>query len=166
MKFKKIMILGIVLVLVVALGVFVLSKANLTGNTINNSGNSNAVQKVTLGIQNYNYYPRVITVKVNEPVSITLDDSVRGCYRGFVINDFGVRKYSSSPSDTIDFTPTKVGTFRFSCTMGMGTGTLIVTETGTATPTQISSASSQNPASSSQGTCGGSGGGCGCGGAR
>lgn len=165
MKFKKIMVLGIVLILIVALGVFALSKTNLIGNTINNSGNNNAVQKITLGIQNYNYYPNVINVKVNEPVSITLDDSVKGCYRGFVIKDFGVQKYSTNPSDTIDFTPTKVGTFRFSCSMGMGTGTLIVTETGKATSTQINSASSQVP-SSSQGICGGSSGGCGCGGSR
>lgn len=83
-------------------------------------------QKITLSYKNGNYYPNTITVKENEPVEITLDSSVGGCYRSFVINEFGVRKRSASPNDKITFTPDKKGTFRFACSMGMGTGTLIV----------------------------------------
>ena len=31
-----------------------------------------------------------------------------------------------TPTDYVEFTPTKKGTFGFACSMGMGTGTLIV----------------------------------------
>ena len=77
-------------------------------------------------MKNYNYYPNTITVKSGQPVELTLDESVRGCLRGFTIKDLGVSKYSKTPEDSIDFTPTEKGTFAFSCSMGMGYGTIIV----------------------------------------
>ena len=83
-------------------------------------------QEITLSMKNYNYYPNTIEVEAGKQVSITLDNSVRGCYRAFTINDLGVRKTSKSPDDKIVFTPTKKGTFRFACSMGMGRGTIIV----------------------------------------
>lgn len=83
-------------------------------------------QNVVLGIKNYNYYPNTVKVKVNVPVSISLDSSVSGCYRSFTIRDFGINKYLKTPQDTVEFTPTKKGTYRFACSMGMGTGVLIV----------------------------------------
>jgi len=100
------------------------------GNSNDSSGNSGTgsgkVQKINLGMKNYNYYPNTIKVNANQPVSIILDSSVSGCYRDLVIRDLGVRKYSTNPSDTIDFTPTKKGTFTFACSMSMGTGKIIV----------------------------------------
>ena len=96
-----------------------------TGNVVNND-NSEDTQKITLGVKNFNYYPNTITVKAGKPVSITLDSSVQGCLRSFNIKDLGVKEYSQSPSQTIDFTPTEKGTFAFSCSMGMGYGKLIV----------------------------------------
>jgi len=83
-------------------------------------------QSITIGYKNYNYYPNTIRVKVNEPVTITLDESVSGCFREFVIPDFGVDEVSNNPSDTITFTPDKKGTFVFRCGMGMGNGIMIV----------------------------------------
>ncbi len=83
-------------------------------------------QKVVIGMKNFNYYPQVVRVKVNQPVEIYLDDSVQGCFRSFTIRDFGVNEYLENPEDKIIFTPTKTGSFRFACSMGMGTGTLIV----------------------------------------
>ena len=59
-------------------------------------------------------------------MSISLDSSVTGCLRSFTIKDLGVSKYAKTPSETIDFTPTKKGTFTFACVMGMGYGKLIV----------------------------------------
>ena len=44
----------------------------------------------------------------------------------FTIRQLGLAKRLTTPSDTLDFTPTQKGTFRFACSMGMGTGTLIV----------------------------------------
>ena len=73
-----------------------------------------------------NYNPNTIKVKAGVPVEITLDSSVRGCYRSFSIPKLGVSKRSSNPSDTIKFTPNQKGTFRYQCSMGMGTGTIIV----------------------------------------
>lgn len=95
------------------------------GNVINN-GNTGNAQQVTLGMKNGNYFPSTITVKANQPVELTLDSSVVGCFRSFTIRDLGVADLSNNPSDTIIFTPTKTGTFRFSCSMGMGFGTIIV----------------------------------------
>jgi plastocyanin domain-containing protein len=118
--------IGIFIILIVG-GLFFMkgNSADINGGTINDIENKEA-QKITLSVQDYNYYPNTITVKVNQPVEITLDESVSGCLRDFTISAFGVRKYSSSPEEKIIFTPTKKGTFRFACSMGMGTGTIIV----------------------------------------
>ena len=99
--------------------------SSITGNAV--AGNpSGEVQNIVIGVKNFNYYPNTIKVKVNKPVSISLDKTVSGCLRDFTIRDFGIRKYLKSLGDKVVFTPTKKGTFRFACSMGMGTGTLIV----------------------------------------
>ncbi|HLC78235.1 MAG TPA: cupredoxin domain-containing protein [Candidatus Nanoarchaeia archaeon] len=95
-----------------------------TGNTI--AAGNGEVQKIVLSTKDYNYYPNTIKVKANQPVSISLDSSVSGCLRSFTIRDLGLVKYLKTPQDTLDFTPSKPGTYKFSCSMGMGTGTLIV----------------------------------------
>ena len=132
--------IGILLfVAIVAVGAFFVfgsagGSGQIPGNAVNSgtsgtgegSAGSGNVQKVTLSIKNSNYYPQVIKASEGVPVELTLDSSVSGCLRGFVISDLGVRANSRSPSDTIKFTPTKKGTFRFSCPMGMGTGTIVV----------------------------------------
>jgi plastocyanin domain-containing protein len=124
-KIKNSLILIMVIITIVALGVFFIKNSNTTNNNSGGSDND-SVRKVTLGIKNANYYPQTITVKVNEPVRIYLDSSVTGCYRAFTIPALGVSKYLEYPADYVEFTPTKKGSFRFACSMGMGTGTLIV----------------------------------------
>lgn len=117
--------LGILILLIIG-GFFIFNNSsNVTGNTVDNS-NSVDAQKITLSLRDYNYYPNTITVKSGQPVEITLDKSISGCFRSFTIKDLGVAKNSRSPEDKIVFTPTKKGTFRFACSMGMGTGTIIV----------------------------------------
>ncbi|MBS3140708.1 cupredoxin domain-containing protein [Candidatus Woesearchaeota archaeon] len=135
---KNGMLVGIMIVMVLLVGGFVYSNLNeitpenITGNTVatNNGANSNTpsgnVQKIVLSMKNGNYYPNTVKVKVGQPVSISLDSSIRGCYRSFTIRQLGLAKRLTTPSDTLDFTPTQKGTFRFACSMGMGTGTLIV----------------------------------------
>lgn len=98
-------------------------KVIVSGETANNL---EGVQKLVLSEKNANYYPSEIRVKANQPVSISLDSSVKGCLRSFTIKDLGVAEYSQVPSQTIDFTPTKKGTFRFACSMGMGYGKIVV----------------------------------------
>lgn len=124
------MLVYFIVIFFIAAGIvyFAASSGNSTGNVVNDAGNSNGgdVQKINLGFKNYNYYPNTITVKQGVPVEITLDSSVRGCYRSFNIKSLGVSKYSSGASDTIKFTPDKKGTFEFACGMRMGIGTIVV----------------------------------------
>jgi len=121
---NKLLIILIV-ALIVGGGVFLVKDSNLTGNAIGGSG-SGKVQEVTLGMKNYNYYPNTIKVKQGIPVEITLDKSIGGCYRSFNIKSLGVSSYSSTPSQTIKFTPEKKGEFEFACGMRMGYGTIVV----------------------------------------
>ena len=84
------------------------------------------MQNIVIGFKNYNYYPNQIRVKAGQKISITLDDSVTGCYRAFTIRSLGISEYLISSTDTLELTIKKPGTYKFSCSMGMGTGTLIV----------------------------------------
>ena len=125
---SKLLLAGIIGLLLIA-GIFVFSQkgGDLTGNTINSNQYSGGdVQKITLGTKNFNYFPQEITVKSGIPVEITLDETVTGCLRSFIIPEFNVRAYSKNPSDVIKFTPSKKGRFNFSCSMGMGFGNLVV----------------------------------------
>ena len=117
-----------IIILISFFGYFILGSSDdssIIGSVIAVDSNKEA-QKVVLGLKDFNYYPNTIKVKANKPVSISLDKSVSGCLRDFTIRDFGIRKYLRTPSDAVEFTPTKPGVYRFSCSMGMGTGTLIV----------------------------------------
>lgn len=125
---NTIYLFGILFVLLVG-GIFFFGSGSGKGipnNTENFAGSSGDVQKVVIGMKNYNYYPNTITVKAGQPVSITLDSSVFGCYRSFTIRELGVAKYLPTPKDSVEFTPTKKGTYTFACSMGMGTGKLVV----------------------------------------
>ena len=124
---KNKMVLFFLFVLIILGGWFFLGSSNsANANTASDGTNSGSIQKITLSMKNSNYYPNTVTVKAGQPVRIYLDNSVGGCYRSFTIRDFGIAKYLQSPSDYVEFTPTKKGSFRFACSMGMGTGTLIV----------------------------------------
>ena len=121
-----------IIILISFFGYFILGSSDdgviagsITGDIVAVNSNK-GVQKVVLGLKDFNYYPNTIKVKAGKPVSISLDKTVYGCLRDFTIRDFGIRKYLRSPSDAVEFTPTKPGVYRFSCSMGMGTGTLIV----------------------------------------
>ena len=121
----------IVIVAVILIGYFISSyntfgTANtntITGNTINNN---NEVQKIVLSEKNLNYHPQEIKVKANYPVSLSLDEKVKGCLRAITVRDLGLFKYLKTSQETLDFTPTKKGTFTIACSMGMGFGKLIV----------------------------------------
>ena len=128
MKNTTLGIFALVAIIVIA-GYFFLNSAKTNGNTITgnvvNEGD-NTVQRIVISEKNLNYYPQTIKAKVNQPIEITLDDSVSGCLRSFTIRDLGIAKYLKTVSDTLDFTPTQKGTFTFTCSMGMGYGKLVV----------------------------------------
>ena len=121
-------LIWIVVIISVVGGIVLSSSASKGIGTISGQAiaGQQEVQKVTLSLKDYNYYPNTIKVKAGQPVSITLDKSISGCFRSFTIKELGVFKNSKTPEDTIDFLPEKKGTYRFACSMGMGFGTLIV----------------------------------------
>ena len=117
-----------IIILIIFGGYFILREDDsnsITGKVIA-AGSNKEAQKIVLSLKDFNYYPNTVKVKAGKPVSISLDQGVSGCLRDFTIRDLGIREYLRTPSDTVDFTPTKPGTYRFACSMGMGTGTLIV----------------------------------------
>ena len=126
---KSTLYIGLVLLVLVVGGFFIFRGGSSgNGNVVSEGGQvlQGETQKVVISEKNLNYYPNEIRVKSGQPVSITLDSSVTGCLRSFNIKELGVSKYAKTPSETIDFTPTKKGTFRFACSMGMGYGNIIV----------------------------------------
>ena len=89
---------------------------------------SGSVQEVTIKMQALDYSPDYITVKKGIPVKLNLEASPNaGCTRSIVFPDFNIRKLvPQGGKAVVEFTPTKVGTYQFSCSMGMAGGTLIV----------------------------------------
>ncbi|MFA4887082.1 MAG: cupredoxin domain-containing protein [Candidatus Nanoarchaeia archaeon] len=87
------------------------------------------VQEVVLSWGKLNYAPQEIVVKKDIPVRITADlKRLKGCFRSFTIPAFRFTKVFTEGDNVIEFTPDKVGTFPFSCTMGMGRGKIVVVE--------------------------------------
>ena len=127
---KSTLYIGIILLILIVGGFFFFRGGSpaVNGNVVSEGGQvlQGETQKVVIGEKNLNYYPNEIKVKAGQPVSTSLDSSVTGCLRSFNIKDLGVSKYAKTPGETIDFTPTKKGTFRFACSMGMGYGNIIV----------------------------------------
>ncbi|MEK7152679.1 MAG: cupredoxin domain-containing protein [Patescibacteria group bacterium] len=86
------------------------------------------VQEIDMKISALGYDPNYIVVKKDIPVKINLQaDNTAGCTRSIVFRDFGIQKtVPRGGSDVIEFTPTRAGTYQFSCSMNMARGTLIV----------------------------------------
>ena len=123
------MFLGIVFVG----GFILLGSAKSNGNTITGNvvvGNpellQGEVQRVVLSVESLNYSPSEVRVKANQPVSISLDDKVKGCLRSVAIKELGLSKYLKTAAETLDFVPTQAGTLMITCSMGMGSTKLVV----------------------------------------
>ena len=125
-RIRKTTFYFILAISIIIIGGFYMLKGNSSTANLPSETSNGEFQKVVIGMKNLNYYPNTINVQSGKPVRIYLDNSVSGCFRSFTIRDFGVAKYLKSPSDYVEFTPNKKGTFRFACSMGMGTGTLVV----------------------------------------
>jgi sulfite exporter TauE/SafE len=86
-------------------------------------------QKVTLTVQNNGYSPRYFRVKSGTPVELTLatNGDVYSCATAFTFKAFDIYDVLK-PVDTKvhKFTPSKVGLYTFSCSMGMYSGTMEV----------------------------------------
>lgn len=85
-------------------------------------------QEVTIGVFNLGYSPKKVNVKSGIPVRLTLkSNETYSCAVSFVFKEFGIRTFlEPTDTETFVFTPTKKGTYTFSCSMGMYTGTMEV----------------------------------------
>jgi sulfite exporter TauE/SafE len=84
----------------------------------------NGLQSATITVNNSGYTPQVISLKKDVPVRLTLKTSnVQSCSRSFTIPALNIQKLLPSTGETvIEFTPNKLGSLAFSCSMGMYTG--------------------------------------------
>ena len=86
-------------------------------------------QLVTMEASAFGYNPDVITVRKGYPVDWEIYGGRNlGCASSLILNAFNVKSTIRPGENTIAFTPTKTGSFPFSCSMGMVRGTMIVVE--------------------------------------
>jgi len=73
------------------------------------------------------YTPNVLTVKVGQPVKWIINSTNPfTCASSLMMRDYGINVGLKKGENIIEFTPTKTGEIKFSCTMGMYTGKFIV----------------------------------------
>lgn len=104
-------------------------KDNITaeGKTDPNVKLENGIQIVRMTQQSRGYSPNKFTIQQNIPVKWIIDSVDAGsCASSIVASDVGVRKFLTKGENIIEFTPTKLGDIRFSCSMGMYTGKFTV----------------------------------------
>ncbi|MDR1778196.1 MAG: sulfite exporter TauE/SafE family protein [Clostridiales Family XIII bacterium] len=79
-------------------------------------------------------YPS-ITVQVGTPVKWTINaasDKINGCNYRMYISEYDISHEFTAGENVIEFTPTQVGTYTYTCWMGMQRGTIRVTEAASA----------------------------------
>lgn len=136
---KKVMTAGAVLVAVLGLSMFSQgwSLAGLPSiSATSSSGLDETNVVVKEGVQlvssklSPGSYPS-ITVKAGMPVKWEIDapeGSINGCNYRLYIKEYDIKYQFESGENIIEFTPTKAGTFQYSCWMGMIRGTITVTD--------------------------------------
>lgn len=170
---------------VIGLSLFNISNGyNLTGLSVFASSNGttaqsddpnvtieNGVQVVKMTQNTFGYSPNSFTIKKGIPVRwIVNSTDTNTCAASIVSSTFGIRQGLQLGDNVIEFTPSEVGSVRFSCIMGMYTGTFNVvddaasdvSEVVSPTAAQVAQAGAQ---AAPPKACGGSGG-CGCGSAK
>ncbi|MDO8668993.1 MAG: sulfite exporter TauE/SafE family protein [Candidatus Buchananbacteria bacterium] len=153
--------------MVIVLGVYNITNASqlISFKSVDNKQIKNVgePQIVRMTQSTNGYSPNVFTVKKGQPVKwIITSTNPFTCAASIMMREYGINRGLKKGENIIEFTPTKTGEIRFSCTMGMYTGKFIVVDddqklnlvpTGDGSPAPIIAKG-----------CGGSGGGCGGGG--
>jgi plastocyanin len=89
----------------------------------------NEVQIVNTSLYSSRYEP--ITVQAGLPVKWTItaeSGSINGCNIRIIIPEYGIEKKLEEGDNIIEFTPTKAGTYSYSCWMGMIRSSITVTD--------------------------------------
>lgn len=92
-------------------------------------------------------YPN-ITVQAGVPVKWVIDaaqGSINGCNYRMQIREYGIQHSFDVGENVIEFTPTKAGTYKYSCWMGMIRGTITVVD-GDISSTEDNSNDTKRPA--------------------
>ncbi len=99
-------------------------------------GTQENVQEITSELTGYGY--PAITVKAGIPVKWTIKapkGSLNGCNYAIIIPEYKIEKTLEIGDNVIEFTPTRMGTFTYSCWMGMIRSSIKVVENdGAAAP--------------------------------
>ncbi|OGY49550.1 MAG: hypothetical protein A3B89_01715 [Candidatus Buchananbacteria bacterium RIFCSPHIGHO2_02_FULL_40_13] len=119
--------------LVIILGVYNITNASqlISFSSVNGSKVQSVrepqIIRMTQGANGYS--PNVFTIKKGQPVKwiITSTDPFT-CASSIMIREYGLSRGLKKGENIIEFTPTKAGEIKFSCTMGMYTGKFIVKE--------------------------------------
>lgn len=136
---RKVMSVGSALVVVLGVSMFS-NGLSLSGFTFSvasfiDSGNGNQavvqgdLQTVNTSLNSGEYDP--ITVQVGIPVRWTItakQGALNGCNNEIFIPEYGIEKKFEIGENVVEFTPTKAGTFVYSCWMGMISSTITVVE--------------------------------------
>lgn len=87
-------------------------------------------QVVTINVKSTSYEASVNTLKVGVPVKLILKtNKTAGCSRAFTIPEYNISKIlPATGTETIEFTPTKLGRLTYTCSMGMYSGTFNIIE--------------------------------------
>ncbi|MGI6004915.1 MAG: sulfite exporter TauE/SafE family protein [Christensenellales bacterium] len=140
----KVVTAGAMLVVVLGISMFssgwTLSGISSPGASAAPSGQSgqqvqlqDGYQSVTTTLQPGRYEP--ITVEVGIPVKWTIQappGSVNGCNNRIFLYEYEIEKPLQVGENVIEFTPTKTGSFTYSCWMGMISSKIHVVEQGAA----------------------------------
>lgn len=86
-------------------------------------------QLITMEASALGYFPKTLTVKKGIPVDWQIFGGQNmGCASTLIMKAFNVDSPLRPGDNDIYFTPTKTGSFAFSCSMGMVRGTMVVVE--------------------------------------
>lgn len=79
---------------------------------------------VVIDVKNTTYQASTNTLKVNVPAKLTLKtNKINGCIRIFTIPEYNISKILPvTGTETVEFTPTKLGRLTYTCSMGMYSG--------------------------------------------
>lgn len=138
-------------------GITIPSVSAASGNNVSISTVSGEKQQVTTSLKGGRYAP--IAVQEGIPVKWTINvdsNDLNGCNREIIIPEYNIKKELKTGENLIEFTPTKTGTFGYSCWMGMINSSITVVNDiqNTDTAKVAGAAATKTSNSGSMGCCG------------